>query len=263
MNDLSKMQTQRQLDGFDTFDDAIESDGAEQTSALSSIMQGNQLKYGTTNMPFTWQDKVTGKPFSSERVLVAIDLLRVVQKWSPASDNSPPETRILAPGEKFPNVDKLNTETPEAEWRIGPDGKPKGPYENAYALYLLDPATMERFTYVATTIGGMGPYAICATGCHGCESCAAPTSMRGITLGDTLMPTKYGGRQRPYFKIINWIRFGDGGTLLPAPEQSTLTVETVEPPAPKASPQTATQKAGAQTVKESTLGEEMDDRIPW
>ena len=146
---------QQARDGFDSFNDAIESDNAEQaSSSAASIIRGNQLKYGDAKTPFKWLDKSTGKPFSLERVLVAIDLRSVVQKWPPENDNSPPATRILAPDEKFPDVDKLNAETPETEWRMGPDGKPKGPYETAFVLYLLDAETMERFTYVASTIGG-------------------------------------------------------------------------------------------------------------
>ena len=65
---------------------------------------------------------------------------------------------------------------------------------------------------------------------------------------------------------MHWIRFGDAGTPLPAPEQQMLTVETDEPPAPKAGAQTAkspTQKTGARKVKPPTLGEELDDELPW
>ena len=65
---------------------------------------------------------------------------------------------------------------------------------------------------------------------------------------------------------MHWIRFGDAGTPLPAPEQQMLTVETDEPPTPKAGAQTAkspTQKTGARKVKPLTLSEELDDELPW
>ena len=150
------MWAQQARDGFDTFNDAIESDDAEQASSSSaSIIRGNQLKYGDAKTPFKWLDKSTGKPFSLERVLVAIDLRYAWCKSGRRKTTTVrPRTRMLAPDEKFPDVDKLNAETPETEWRMGPDGKPKGPYETAFVLYLLDAETMERFTYVASTIGG-------------------------------------------------------------------------------------------------------------
>jgi hypothetical protein len=265
INDLSK-QTQRQLDGFDTFDDTIESGGGEQTPTSSFIIQGNRIAYGDAKIPFKWLDKVTGELLSTSREFVAIDLLRVVQKWLPAGGNNPPDTQILAPGEKFPDIDKLNAETPKNEWRIGPDGKPKGPYERAFILYLLDPDTLERFTYVASTIGGMRAVRELRERVNWMRKFRGTNVYAVITFADTFMKTDYGGRQRPHFIVVKFIRFGDSGTPLPAPEQPTLTVETVESPTPKASPQTAkspTQIAGAQTVEPLSLKEEMDDVIPF
>jgi hypothetical protein len=258
---------QQALDGFDTFNDTIESDNTEQAASSSaSIIRGNQIKFGDAKTPFKWLDKSIGKPFSLERELVAIDLLRLVQKWPPGDDNSPPETRILEPNECFPDVKKLNAETPKDEWRMGPDGKPKGPYESAFALYLLDPTTIERFTYVASTIGGMRAVRELRDRVDWMRKFRGANVYATVTLADVFMPTDYGGRQRPHFKILNWIRFGAAGTPLPAPEQPMLTVETDEPPTLKADAQTTKppkQKAGARKVKPPTLSEDMDDELPW
>jgi hypothetical protein len=87
----------------------------------------------------------------------------------------------------------------------------------------------------------------------------------GVVLADVFMSTDYGGRQRPHFEIMHWIRFGDAGTPLPAPEQPTL-IDKGEPPTPTAGAQTTEspkQKTGARKVKPPTLGEEMDDELPW
>jgi hypothetical protein len=260
---------QQARDGFDTFDDAIESDDAEQASSSSpssSIIRGNQLKFGDATTPFKWLDKSTGKPFSLERALVAIDLWRVMQKWPPQNDKSPPATRILAPDEKFPDVDKLNAETPKDEWRTGPDGKPKGPYENAFVLYLLDAETMQRYTYVASTIGGKRAVRELRDRVDWMRKFRGSNVYPAVVLADVFMTTDYGGRPRPHFEIMHWIQFGDAGTPLPAPEQRMLTVEADEPPTPKAGTQTAkspTQKTGARKVKPPTLSEELDDELPW
>jgi hypothetical protein len=214
---------QQARDGFDTFDDAIESDDAEQASSSSSfIIRGNQLKFGDATTPFKWLDKSTGKPFSLERALVAIDLWRVMQKWPPQNDKSPPATRILAPDEKFPDVDKLNAETPKDEWCTGPDGKPKGPYENAFVLYLLDAETMQRYTYVASTIGGKRAVRELRDRVDWMRKFRGSNVYPAVVLADVFMPTDYGGRPRPHFEIMHWIQFGDAGTPLPLVAPSAM-----------------------------------------
>ena len=64
------------------------------------------------------------------------------------------ETRILEPGEKFPDLEKLNANTPQSEWREGPDGKLHGPWQNSIPRLSARPGHAERFTYAASTIGG-------------------------------------------------------------------------------------------------------------
>ena len=177
-----------------------------------------------------------------------------------------PTLEILAPGEKFRDVKKLNAETPEDEWRIGPDGQPKGPYENAHVLYLLDPATMDRFTYLASTLGGMRCVSELVSRVTWMRKFRGVNVYAVVAFADTFMKTQFGGRQRPHLEIKHWIRFGDGGTPLPAPEQPALTSEAVEPQAPKASPQkveSPSRKSGAWKVEEPSLKEQLDDDIPW
>ena len=44
---------QQALDGFDTFNDTIEGDATEQAaSSASSIIRGNQIKFGDAKTPF-------------------------------------------------------------------------------------------------------------------------------------------------------------------------------------------------------------------
>jgi hypothetical protein len=55
-----------------------------------------------------------------------------------------------------------------------------------------------------------------------------------VTLSDTFMPTRFGGRQRPHLEIKRWITFGDG-TALSAAEPRLLPAGTqeVKPPSAK------------------------------
>jgi hypothetical protein len=170
------------------------------------------------------------------------------QQWPPTGSDDPPKTRVLAPDEKFRDVEMLNASTPEAEWRIGPDGKPKGPYENAYALYLLNMhgETVERFTYIASTTGGMRAVRELREQVDFARKRYGKHCYALVLLTDTFMPTRYGGRQRPHFKIQKWVMLGgegDGGKVPPTPDAPKL--------------------QGPQEVKPPSASEVLDDEVPW
>jgi hypothetical protein len=47
-----------------------------------------------------------------------------------------------------------------------------------------------------------------------------------VTLGDTFMKTKWGGRQRPHFKIVRWVRLGgEAGVEVAALPPATTPVQ--------------------------------------
>ena len=201
----------RQLDGFETYEDAIESGGEQQST--NQVIKGTMFKF--TNEMWVTRE---GEEISAHLELVAVDVRRIVQKWK---DQVPVETIRLEPGQKFPDIEKLNAETPEQDWIEGPDGKPRGPWQAQYIVYLLNPATMDEFCFPTGTIGGR----ICV-----CDLVKRTRWMRRfsganvlpvVTLSVTFMNTRYGGRQRPHLLIKRWITLG-GGALPPAPT-ATLT----------------------------------------
>jgi hypothetical protein len=98
---------QTSLDGFDAFDDAVE--GEDERSTSGRVIQGTLLKF--TNEA-AWITNAEEK-IPDSLVLAVVDIARVVQKWK---DQSPIETIILAPGEKYPDVKKLNEACPQTEW---------------------------------------------------------------------------------------------------------------------------------------------------
>jgi hypothetical protein len=234
------------LDGLDGYQDEVE--GREQQAR--GIIQGALLKF--TN-DYTWVTR-DGEELSPDLELVVVDIARVVQKWC---DGQPVETMILEPLQKFPDVERMNEQTPRNEWVKGPDGKSRGPWQAQHIVYLFDPKTMSRYTWPTGTVGG----AIC------CRDVSDATKWvrkyRGtqvyplVALSDTFFPTSFGGRQRPHFIVKNWIGFGGDGKVLPAP---------AEPKPPTAPSDTASEKplqsdAGVHTVEPSS-SEEMDDSIP-
>src|SRR5258705_13578706 len=91
------------LDGFAGYEDAVEGD-EQQTS--NRVIQGELVKF--TNEA-SWVTGA-GEELPSDLELIVIDVGRVVQKWQ---DRNPVETIILAPGQKFPDIEKLNAKVPQ------------------------------------------------------------------------------------------------------------------------------------------------------
>jgi hypothetical protein len=234
---VSNLIRQSSTDGFEGFEAA--SEGADPRQA-GGVIQGTIVKFDNNS---EWVTR-SGEQLPPDLELIAVGLARIVQKWL---DGMPAETRVLGPGEKFPDLDELNNAAPRSEWTDGLNGAPRGPWQRAHHVFLLDPTTMDKFTYTTSTVGG----AIAVR-----ELVDKTTWMRRyrgqsvypvVALADVFMNTRFGGRQRPHFIVKRWVDLGGGGaTALPASP----------PPTPLVG-------RGAATVEPVTLGEETDDEIPF
>jgi hypothetical protein len=224
MSELVKI-TPQQLDGFDTFEDTVEGE-AERSG--TGLMQGDRIKF--TNQA-EWVDARSGIKLPSDLELLVWDILRVVQKW-PVEPGPPLEERILAPGEKIPDINKLNEAAPQSEWRMGPNGQMQGPYQFQFVVYLLHEVTAARYTWASGTTGAK----ICLKDLT--ERSRFMRQYQGgkvhavVTLTNTFMPTRFGGRQRPAFDYKRWIKIGGEHAALPAAEavQSKVIEHTPEQP---------------------------------
>ena len=227
---LMKTQTAA-VDNFEGWSDNVE--GVERPQS-AGLIQGTLLKFSNAAKWVTRDDD----EIASDLELIAVNIQRVVQRWE---DGQPIETRILAPGESFPDLDALNADIPQIEWVEGPDGKKRGPWQAQHILYLLDPATMDRFTFPTGTVGGRIAIGDLRDKLVWMRRTRGPNVFPIVTLSDVFMNTKFGGRQRPAFKITKWTRLGgEGGeevAALPAPQKTT-------------------------TVSEPTLAEDFNDDLP-
>jgi hypothetical protein len=114
-NDVTPKEP-RSLDEFANWTDEVESRD-EQVSERAII--GQLVRFtneGQWVLPE--QDQLT-KP------LIVVNARRTITKWG--KDKRPVETIFLKAGEKIPDLEKRNEETPKSEWVEGFDGKPKGP----------------------------------------------------------------------------------------------------------------------------------------
>jgi hypothetical protein len=134
----------RSLDEFEDWTDEVES-GEEQVSERSIV--GQRVRFGNDGKwRLLGQTELT-KP------LIVVNVRRSVIKWN-KDKKKPPETTFLKAGEKIPDLKKRNEETPKSEWVTGFDGNPKGPWEAQHIVYLIDPISIDPYTYLTSTIGG-------------------------------------------------------------------------------------------------------------
>src|SRR6516225_9676401 len=86
------------VDGFAGFEDEIE--GATQPESRG-VIRGTCVKF---TYEATWVTS-DDEDIPSELELIVVDIGRVVQRWK---DGQPIETIVLAPGQKYPDVNVLN-----------------------------------------------------------------------------------------------------------------------------------------------------------
>lgn len=209
--------------------------------------------------------------FPKNQELCVVDTLRCAQKWV---DHKVVDAISVPPSQKWPAIEKLNADCPKSEWQEGPNGQPQGPWQRTRVVYFVDLETMQKYTYASGTTGAD----ICVREFR--DRVRTMRRFRGelvyaiVTLGDTYMPTRWGGRQRPDFKIQRWIKLGGDGDpeKLPKPSPAALppasTAEALDRFAENKKPETkpgtkaTTSKAQAaelEIVRASDIAMEADD----
>lgn len=180
-------------DGFDTPDEG----------------SGDSLLAGTEKLKFTkaatWVDR-DDEVIDPERRFIVAGIKKATQKWLPDADR--PETHVLGPEEYFPDIEKMNAEAPQSEWRTA-FGKRQGPYEAVYAVRLFDPKTMAAFTFITATRGGHRAVEALKGKVNRARMLKGPNLFALVTLGDSIMKSKqFGEVPAPDFKVLDFIALG-------------------------------------------------------
>jgi hypothetical protein len=271
---------------FAGFVDSYE--GEDEDEAVSQRMiLGTRIKFANDAK---WTN-AQGDELDPQLHLIVVEMKRVVNKW-PVNLGPPIDTMEVAPGRPWPNIKQLNDACPQSEWRTDFNGNPKGPYEPQRLLYLLDPVTLDKYTYPTNTIGGTRALSELADKIAWAQKYRGPGVRPLVHLSSIWMPTKYSGRMRPHFVVLpDWILpDGGSGALVhkPSPQISgpagataaspsmtaaaklDVVAGNASAPPPAAKPtkpampsQEMLAKAGLQTVREPSLAEEMKDEIKF
>jgi hypothetical protein len=256
-NDVTPMskKTVLELDGFNDFTDEVEGDDGINTG--SSVIQGKKLKFLD---PDWW---IEGQNVTGLR-LTAIDVRNVVTKWG--LNNKPLVTQILAPGEKFPDFNKLNADCPKSEWRVS-FGKETGPWSGQHCLYLID-ELYNPYTWASplTTVGSAIAVRELVDQIRRVRRLRGDNAYPEIELSHVHFPNQYKpDRERPFCAIKKWVRLGPDRTAdaLPPPTAPVLPGSSSAPTASGSAPATSGAPVDAQSVAPITLKEEVQDEIPF
>jgi hypothetical protein len=110
-------------------------------------------------------------------------------------------------------------------------------------LYGFDLISAEKLTYITSTVGGSIAIAELSDKIRTMRRLRGERVFPIVCLSSTHMRTKFGGRERPHFKILRWINTGADGMVLPTPQSPPLLT--------------------GQTVQEPSLKEEMGDEVKF
>jgi hypothetical protein len=253
------------VDGFDTFESGTE--GEDERSTAGRTIYGTRIKF--TNQA-TWLCADTEEILPPELELVMVDIARVVIKWDVDGQPIQSETIVLQPGQRFPNVEKMNEDAPQEEWREDPSGRPVGPFQRQHVVYLVDMRDMSRFSWPTATIGGAVAIEDIVDRTKWKRRQMGPNTYPLVRLSHCFMNTRHGGRERPNFRVVNWVRLGgEGGTLPPAATPAIPgPTTTSEPATPSGATEQLNKFAAAdpkdvKVVKPPTAAEEMKDKLPF
>jgi hypothetical protein len=225
-----------------------ESDGFNQPDEANRIIVGLMEKFNDGE----WT--TGGLPADKKRRIVAVATNTIIQRWK---DGETIETITEKP---LPDVKLLNETVPREEWEIGING-PREPYQITHVVYLLNLDDAERTTFINSTVGA----AIAVSRLK--DKVVWMRRMRGENVFAQLdltwapMPTRFGMRKRPEFRIIGWIVLGPGGGALPPSSEQPKQLPPAAPKQDVGPRQTA--PLAPKKVEEPSLAEELDDDIPF
>jgi hypothetical protein len=229
-------------DGFDGYNGQVAGD--EGATQQGGQIQGTLLRFGITARWEARDDRV----ISDDVRLIVTDIIRKVVKWG--LDKGPPEETIIVPyGQPFPDIEGMNDAIPRNQWRQGFNGL-EGRWQPQQNVVLLNPLTMEVFTFITSTKGGFAAIRELVDKVKAMRKYRGPGVSPIVILGNKPMRTKYGERRRPDFNIIDWVGMrGTGG------------VDT-QPALPAPNGPVSAGRIGA-SVAPVTLHKEMNDEIPF
>ena len=180
-----------------TIDDGWDDAAAEMAS---KVLRGTLLKFAD----WKWIKGVEATEVEEGTQLVALGTTAAWVKWQ---GGKPVQYVMRQPGQKLPDREELG-DLDEALWELGPDNKPRDPWQSTRFVYLLDPISVEMFTFSTSSAGGRSAVIDLADQIARMRKLGHPNASPIVELGSAPMQTKFGRKSKPVFKIVKW--YGGG-----------------------------------------------------
>ena len=154
-----------------------------------------------------WSDR-DGVAFPPDTKMLAISTAICLQCWK---DGQPVETIVKQPNQPLPDIGALNAKIPETEWELGLNNAPKPPWELCFVVHLVDPTDASIYTYINSTFGARIAFDRLKSKVNTMRQLRGELVVPLVKLDSKPMKTKWGTKQRPDFKIVDWRQLGGGG----------------------------------------------------
>ena len=194
--------------------------------------------------------------------LIAIQTAQAIQHWKDGRP-VPGDTITTRP---LPDVDFLNSQIPEAEWEEGFDGEPRPPWQHQHIAYLLDPDTYATYTFINSTSGAMLAVSDLKEQVRMIRGVRGGAIVPVVELASKPMKTKRGMKQRPSFKVLDWIELGGHGQApqpAPAPVNPSANPPTKPTPMIEHTPTNSAIERIGSSVEPVGFQEEIGDELPF
>jgi hypothetical protein len=165
----------------------------------------------------------------------------VVTAWVHWENGRPISPKITHTGQTHPWREDLG-DLDQTKWPLGIGGLPSDPHKDSRYVYLVNLRSGKTYTFVTDTAGGRQAVGELKDAIMTVRQ-GRPGALPVVQLATSSMPSKYGVRPRPDFKIVDW----RGGT----PTATAQTQHQIEAQAEDADDDAPFGNAP------------LDDEIPW
>jgi hypothetical protein len=204
--------------------------GDAAAEASERMIRGTLLKFAD----WRWTTGKEATPVADGTKLVALATAAMWVRWK---DGKPAEYRMREPGRRLPDRDELGHDD-ESQWDKDLSGELQDPWRNTRLVYLVDPASAAAFTFSTSSWGGRGAVSDLGDQIARMRSVHAD-AVPIVELRAAEMPTKYGRKSKPVFKIVEW-KTADAEQAAPVERQITM-----------------------QKAKQEVARNDMDDEVPF
>jgi hypothetical protein len=149
--------------------------------------------------------------------------LNMVTAWVKWVDGKPSQTKVKEPGQRLLDREELG-DNDQTAWAVGPDDKPRDPWQLTRFVHMISPTTAEAFTFSTSSWGGREAVLNLSDAIERMRSVHAG-AVPVVELAAAPMQTRYGKKSKPALKIVAWKMLG--GDLhalkeLPAPAPKSV-----------------------------------------